>query len=817
LPSQKAEPIMAFTPPLLKSATLRKRGPQPLVPQFPGAKNVGFAGTAPAPKLSDPVAPSVLRQLFLIFSNAVAEMLGHAPHALSYEEGLATALSECVRDFELFFPQLQRIARTYLAHALPKAATNERGQNAGACFVSSWYILSYSLLEIRKSGIAPIMAIISGSFDKVFASLRSITAEDVHDPVGIAVSALTRQTQAARRSLLFRLKHADGSRDDGAMKSELKNLHALINEFTHSPLPQDMVRVTVLSEVNDIIIASRAAFLFIPDLATITTTFEDFRLAFAQHAERIGIPMSQIPVELRRQEDGKRDEPDVDQRMDLMEMLDVSLELISRLTGQSSRVNRLFASLKQKAIDLEIVSRDTMKQNVALNGKLTELRQEIEQSQSLIQLKELYSEAHGFATGERPAEFPSDEKQLICSIRQTVQLLEQQRVGLTETIEKTRAILPSALPGADLIAVAEAVRSSVMQTEQEIKVQRQRLAKIMESLGVPKSSIGDNDIQLAIKKLKEASIEHDVRRTIAARFDISAELTLVDQLNFLVNERECQRKEIENLRYLMREVHIGLAKCVTGGLPAVNVPDSQGIRELIPMLRDFVPLIEIDSKLREALKMESMPSNDYHGRVASLLSIVKELVGLAQKNKKGPMALFESRATIEIIARKLKRHLGDESVIDFSGVDLNAIISEIADLCDRLDRHISSSAKRRISCLFTKVFPLFEASSTSEPMYFIPEFCQQFTTLVLSVQALEPFSKVLADINNQFDCRLASFKPGSQSFTFIRDKIYALNTLLNEVSLADAVPIIRTVVSFFIGLLTSFLGALTAESAELER
>jgi hypothetical protein len=309
--------------------------------------------------------------------------------------------------------------------------------------VSSWYILSYCLVQIRKKGIEPVLAMISSALNRIFTALRSVVPEDMHDPVAAAVATLTRQTQAVRRSVLFKISHSEGRGDDEAMKAEMRALHALVSVFTQSPLPRALVQQTILTELNDIMLSVRLGFLFGPDNAAIASTFDDFRLAFAAHADRAGIAMQQIPADLRETEENKHEENEIDSRMDLMEMLDAGVEMITKMWGQSSRVTQLFGMLKQKAVDLEVVVRETMKQNVALTAKITAMRQENDRSTTLVELKKLYQDTHVFATGERPDEVPADELSLIWGIKEKTEVLDRQRTSLNENIAKAEASFPS--------------------------------------------------------------------------------------------------------------------------------------------------------------------------------------------------------------------------------------------------------------------------------------------------------------------------------------------------------------------------------------
>jgi hypothetical protein len=95
---------------------------------------------------------------------------------------------------------------------------------------------------------------------------------------------------------------------------------------------------------------------------------------------------------------------------------------------------------------------------------------------------------------------------------------------------------------------------------------------------------------------------------------------------------------------------------------------------------------------------------------------------------------------------------------------------------------------------------------------YVPQFCREFAVMAESIGCLERFAALLADTMAQFNCRLESFTPGTQSFAFIRDRIVALQHLLNEVGSAKIHATVFALLSQFIQLLSSFLSALTAAS-----
>ncbi|KAK8854276.1 hypothetical protein M9Y10_016835 [Tritrichomonas musculus] len=120
--------------------------------------------------------------------------------------------------------------------------------------------------------------------------------------------------------------------------------------------------------------------------------------------------------------------------------------------------------------------------------------------------------------------------------------------------------------------------------------------------------------------------------------------------------------------------------------------------------------------------------------------------------------------------------------------------------------------KEELEKMFDSVFELVPVTSRSEPSHYIPEFCNAFISLHNSVLSLKPFASILNQIFSEFDCKLQSFKPSSQSFHFIKNQIYNLHSALNNLSPSKVNSLVFLILSRFVALTSSFTAAISAAS-----
>jgi hypothetical protein len=268
---------------------------------------------------------------------------------------------------------------------------------------------------------------------------------------------------------------------------------------------------------------------------------------------------------------------------------------------------------------------------------------------------------------------------------------------------------------------------------------------------------------------------------------------------------EQARQELSQLREVLGDVRDALAAFL--GRPDGDLP------EMIAELERGGPLAEVETRLTAILGSGESFSGDCRARVHALLEAVQEMVDATAAQIARDADVVKSKATMEMIDRKLRRYLGREVSPDLAVLGVEPVLADITELCDQINLEMSNAGKLSLNFMFDGVFRLFKPSSVTDPVIYIPEFCCEFAALVESVRCLDAFARILSETVDSFDCRIESFKPASHSFAFIRDQVFRLQSLLNETSPKTIHAPVFAVVSHFVGLLSSFVSALSAQAS----
>ncbi|OHT12706.1 hypothetical protein TRFO_17431 [Tritrichomonas foetus] len=187
----------------------------------------------------------------------------------------------------------------------------------------------------------------------------------------------------------------------------------------------------------------------------------------------------------------------------------------------------------------------------------------------------------------------------------------------------------------------------------------------------------------------------------------------------------------------------------------------------------------IDIKLSKILNTEC--SND-SGRLAHIIELIDSLDNKLKKSN-------EFKAMIE-------------AKLGLKNVAYEKILAQIGNQNNNIN----------FEKLFENVFDLVPVTSRSDPLHYIPEFCNAFVSLNNSILALKPFASILNTIFGQFDCKYSSFNPTSPSFQFIRSQVFSLHSALNGLTPSKVNSLVFLVLSRFVALMSSFMAAISSSS-----
>jgi hypothetical protein len=208
-------------------------------------------------------------------------------------------------------------------------------------------------------------------------------------------------------------------------------------------------------------------------------------------------------------------------------------------------------------------------------------------------------------------------------------------------------------------------------------------------------------------------------------------------------------------------------------------------------------LRQLDARRDDATAMQSI-----NARVSEILRIKRAESDIPKQimNSLNEIAarLAAQEAGIKSLASKVLR------CFDVTSMDVTTLLG-------KLERAmVDDGQPKDLDELFGPIFDLIPLTTRSDYRQYIPEICKSFVSLHESVMVMKPFASTLNNIFTQFDCKFASFTPGSKTQQFLKSQIYALHESLNRLVPSKLNSLIFLVLSRFVALLSSFMSALAA-------
>jgi len=204
--------------------------------------------------------------------------------------------------------------------------------------------------------------------------------------------------------------------------------------------------------------------------------------------------------------------------------------------------------------------------------------------------------------------------------------------------------------------------------------------------------------------------------------------------------------------------------------------------------------------------------------IKNAFELLDEYQDRIEKQKK-QLELFTAesghiRSLLETIDLKLHKYikLDDVDLKKFSNKELMLRINQFTDQITKNHASTQYVGLSDIDVLFSDVLDIVPVTTRADPFHYIPEICSALVSLHNSVMSLKSFASILNDIFVHFDCKFSSFKPGSQSFSFIRSQMLKLHNELNALSPNKVNSLVFLVLSRFVALFSSFLAAISSMS-----
>lgn len=336
-----------------------------------------------------------------------------------------------------------------------------------------------------------------------------------------------------------------------------------------------------------------------------------------------------------------------------------------------------------------------------------------------------------------------------------------------------------------------------------------------------------------------AKSQDEIRKKLGEMFNTCSNESLEEQMRSIKEEIEDCKKYQVSLQQLARETEERLQNYLQ--VNQSNMPIVKSVQSLLTQLEnsttpvnDIITKMEAEKKkfikelqeiihrLNTSLKHDIDKTqgprsvSSYLDELSRLIEELEEKIESAERAERKRYTKFiKDRAAIEMIDWKLQRFLGLEET-ELKVLELNTILKRIDDFVEQIthkstnDGEISSN---EINKMFESIlrFDAFSQTNKNDPRVYIPEISANYQMLAESITALSPFAQILNNIFKQFDCKIASFNPATESFTFIRDQIYQLHNVINTVGPSKMHSLLFLVLSRFVALLSSFLSTLSSK------
>ncbi|OHT12306.1 hypothetical protein TRFO_17884 [Tritrichomonas foetus] len=300
-------------------------------------------------------------------------------------------------------------------------------------------------------------------------------------------------------------------------------------------------------------------------------------------------------------------------------------------------------------------------------------------------------------------------------------------------------------------------------------------------------------------------------------------------LGILKSQYDKDLYDLQALSKSVTDLQIRLAKHLNIKPP--NMPLYDSINEMLRILETRTnPLQPLVAKLE----------NDYKQAITSVEIISNRLRGITQYNSNEPTAnmkpddlinhalrlldriqdimdrnkrvfvstnieMISYRKTLENLDCIMHKFLAIDDV-DLKKFGSNEIITRVTRFCNAITSPGASKNFIKISDInemFQKGQKIVQVETYSEPEKYIPLIVSTLVKLDKSVEELKPFSNILDDIFNQFNCKIEAFNPNSPSFYQINQQIIQMNKLLENISPVKINAIIFNVTQRLITLLSA--------------
>lgn len=312
--------------------------------------------------------------------------------------------------------------------------------------------------------------------------------------------------------------------------------------------------------------------------------------------------------------------------------------------------------------------------------------------------------------------------------------------------------------------------------------------------------------------------------------------SVIELLKSCMQQYKDDLDQLEKYQSLANECQERLSKHLNIDPP--DLPLIQSIQSLLLSLETIPnplkPLVqELQVGLNEALNALHIMCNRLRGitqfeakvdpinyqtkqltsEIMKMLDIVHDMIEKGGKDNKGLVRdNNRMRTCLETLDMQMHKYLTYED-IDLKKIKLTELITRCGQFCSAITKPSASKNFLPISFIneqFSQVFDILTLTSKEDPKLYIPEICSCIVSLHNSVSALSPFAETLNEISGSFTGEFSAFDPSSDSYKFLRNKVFDLHRDLNELPSAKVNSIVILVLTRFISLYSSFISILSA-------
>lgn len=319
----------------------------------------------------------------------------------------------------------------------------------------------------------------------------------------------------------------------------------------------------------------------------------------------------------------------------------------------------------------------------------------------------------------------------------------------------------------------------------------------------------------------------ETSKIFSQEFQTDSSKSLQDQIKQLKNNIIHTDKEMSELKDLMNRSIKKLHRYLD-----TETQENQSILDLIDQLHRHENLNEQENNsisrlnkcqntIFEILNLPKIaPKQNFSCELDSLTNAIdlisQHIDGIDQNDRKKKAYNIKLRSMLESIDFKLLAFFKSKSLNEVGNVDKIETIDLVLRIGKMVDdiiqsaQHNSKLSKTELDHIFEKVLPMLNPALVQEPIKYLNEICTNYLIYHESFESLNPFAAILNEIVQSFDCKLKSFQPGSNSFTFIRQEVYKMHSTLNQIGPSKVHSLLFLVLSRFVALISSFLSAISS-------